>query len=70
MIILTSAEASHVRGMSEPGAELQPTLLADSVTYVLPEDVLTDPAHERKRAYLAALPTRIVSPDEYVQPSA
>ena len=68
MIILTAEQADHVRGMDTPGAALMPALLADGVTYVLPESVLTDPAHVAKHDYLAALPVRNVADSEWPAP--
>lgn len=65
MIILTQEEAEAVRGQGAPGSRLEPVALADGVTWVLPEAVLSDPAYETQRATLSALPTRAVDPAEY-----
>ncbi|MDP2258480.1 MAG: hypothetical protein Q8J89_02010 [Caulobacter sp.] len=65
MIILTEEQAELVRGQGAPGSRLEPLALADGVTWVLPEAVLTDPAYEAQHAALAALPTRMVEPEEY-----
>lgn len=66
MIILTAEQASLVRGPSagNPRMELEPLPLLDG-TFILPEDVLTDPAHEAHHAFLSGLPTRDVSPPEW-----
>ena len=55
MIILTREQANRVRGLTIPGHALAPVPLADG-TFALPESVLTDPAHARFHAGLAALP--------------
>jgi hypothetical protein len=39
--------------------------LADGKTYVLPEDVLDDPAHAVRRDLLAGLPRRAIADDEW-----
>lgn len=65
MIILTSAQADEVRGETTPGYMLEPVALLDG-SFVLPESVLTDPAHEPKWAVLSALPTRAVDDSEFV----
>jgi len=67
VIILNASEADQVRGETTDGAALDPIKLADGVTFVLPEAVLTDPAHESKRAFLATLPMRVVGANEYAQ---
>lgn len=54
-IILTADEASQVRGESSPGAYLDPILQADG-SYILPECVLEDVAHESKWTFLKTLP--------------
>jgi membrane-bound inhibitor of C-type lysozyme len=56
MIILTAPQAAAVRGETSAGAALDPVALADGVTFVLPEKVLSDPAHAARHALLAALP--------------
>lgn len=69
MIILTAAQAAQVRGQDATedqfDAALEPVALADGVTYVLPEAVLTDPAHAAKQALLAGLPRRTVAANEW-----
>ena len=37
------------------------------MTFVLPEEVLTDPAHTVHYSYLSSPPTREIAPDEWVQ---
>lgn len=64
-IILTTTEADAVRGESSPGAWLAPVPLADGVTLVLPERVLSDPAHESKWPLLSGRPQRTVAPEEW-----
>lgn len=66
-IILTAAQADEVRGPTAPGAALEPALLADGVTYVLPAAILADPAHWEWHAFLSALPQRLVAPEEWPQ---
>lgn len=66
-IILTAAEAEEVRGPTMPGAALEPSLLADGVTHVLPAAILSDPAHEAWHEVLAGLPQRAVAPEEWPQ---
>lgn len=55
MIILTPAQADHVRGLTVKGHALAPRPLANG-TFALPEAVLNDPAHAQHKAYLSALP--------------
>lgn len=64
-LLLTAAEAAEVRGPSAPGAALEPSLLADGVTFVLPAEVLDDPAHAAWHALLAALPRQDVAPEAW-----
>ncbi|MEP9368077.1 hypothetical protein [Xanthobacter sp. VNH20] len=64
-LLLTAALAEEVRGPTSPGAALAPLLLADGVTWVLPECVRDDPAHAVRRPQLAACATRIVLPQEW-----
>lgn len=64
MIILTAEQADAVRGPTSPGAALDPIALVDG-TFVLPIEVLADPAHQSKWADLNALPTREVDPTEF-----
>ena len=63
-IELTEAEAAQVRGGTANGSVLDPTLLCDGITYVLPLSVLADPDHAEHRAFLASLPVREVHPED------
>jgi hypothetical protein len=58
MIILTAAEADDVRGRSPltDFAAIHPRPLKDG-TYMLHEDVISDPAHADVSEFLASLPT-------------
>ena len=67
MIVLTQAQANQVRGETTDGNALEPVMLADGVSYVLPEEVLTDPAHAANRVLLQALATREIAANEWVQ---
>ena len=67
MIILTQEQAVAVRGVTSPGHSLDPIMLVDGVTWVLPEDVLTDPAHASKHALLSGYPTRNVDQSEWAK---
>ena len=69
MIILTKAQADSVRGINSLGAGLDPIALADGVTFVLPEAVLTDPKHIGRRSVLTALPRRAVAASEWPKQS-
>lgn len=53
MLILTSAVADQVRGLTVKGHALAPKPLADG-TWALPEAVLNDPFHASKRDFLIA----------------
>lgn len=64
-IILNYEEAQAVSGKTDEGYALQPVLLLDGVTYVLPERVVDDPAHLVHSEFLRGLPTREVSDDEF-----
>ena len=57
-IVLTDAQASHVRGPSvnDPAAALNPAERAGGV-FILSASVIDDPAHETHTDYLGALPT-------------
>ena len=61
MIILNATQATRVRGISPTFgfAALQPVPLKDG-TFMLPEAVLTDPAHLDVRAFLTPLPRATV----------
>lgn len=62
MIILTAAQATQVRGISPtvPSAGLWPVPLTDG-TFMLPEAVLTDPAHADVKALLTPLAGKTVA---------
>lgn len=66
MIILNQAQADQVRGPTVEGYELNPIALTDGETFVLPEAVLSDPAHALRHAFLASLPTREIEANEWV----
>ena len=68
MIILTPEQALQFSGETKEGHALQPVLLADGVTYVLPVEVLEDPAHATRREALSALPQRDIADDEWLKP--
>lgn len=57
MIVLTAEEADKVRGRSprDAGCALDPVQLMDG-RYMLPPEVLDDPAHDDVRGFLAILP--------------
>ena len=63
-IELTEGQAERVRGKTSKDAVLEPTLLCDGSTYVLPLSVLADPDHAEHRAFLASLPVREVHPED------
>jgi hypothetical protein len=66
MISLTAAEADQVRGESEPMHALWPVPLVDG-TFVLPLEVLNDPHHGQKQAFLASKPkVKDPAPEEYL----
>ena len=44
-IILTAEEAEKVRGVTRPGHALDPVEIKDG-TFILPVEVLSDPAHQ------------------------
>lgn len=58
MIILTSQQAAQVRGISPTVsyAALDPVPLRDG-TFMLPEEVINDPAHADVKALLQSCPT-------------
>lgn len=68
MIILTPEQALQFSGETKEGHALQPVLLADGVTYVLPVEVLEDPAHATRREALNALPQRDIAENEWLRP--
>lgn len=65
MIVLNAGQANAVRGTTSPGHALAPVALADGATWVLPADVLDDPAHASRHAELEILPRRDVAADEF-----
>jgi hypothetical protein len=68
MINLTSDEADQVRGYSDPEHmyALAPVGLVDG-TFVLPLEVLSDPHHGQKQAFLAAKPKiHDPAPEDYL----
>lgn len=69
MLILTEQQAAALRGPTGQGAALNPVILADGATWVLPARVLDDPAHAAVHAVLAVLPQRAVDPSEFPQAS-
>lgn len=69
MIVLTAAQAVQVSGATEDGSELRPVMLADGMTFVLPPEVLTDPAHASRHDFLSTLPQRDIAPEEWLQPT-
>ena len=66
MIVLTAAQAVNVSGYSTPSAQLRPVMLADGVSFVLPPEVLDDPAHAAVRDTLLTYTQRVVLPEEFV----
>lgn len=64
MIILTLAQARAVRGRSQshPYASLRPIPLKDG-TYMLPEEVLDDPAHSWLKEVMVGFPKSNVTAD-------
>lgn len=65
MIILTAEEADQVRGLSSPGAALEPRDLGDG-RFVLPLEVLDDPAHAEKWETLATFPVEDVTMPQHI----
>ena len=65
-IILDTAGAAEVRGPTEAGHALEPVPLADGVSFVLPAEVLDDPAHAVRHGLLAQAPLRVVGEAEWV----
>lgn len=51
-IILTKEEADKVRGVTTPGHALDPVPLADGVSFILPLEVLSDPARTIRAAHI------------------
>lgn len=65
LIILTPEQADQVRGPSVNGAAaLEPRETANG-NFVLPDLVLSDPAHESHHVFLASLPKMDVSEVEF-----
>lgn len=67
-IVMTAQQADEVRGATSGLSALDPILLADGSTWVLPERVLEDNKHASAWEALAVLPVRDVAPSEFVQP--
>ncbi len=64
-IILDTEQAAGVRGATASGAALDPLLLADGVTWVLPVAVLADPEHASRHGALSGLPQRQIAVQEW-----
>ena len=64
MLILTTEQASLVRGESKEGHALNPRPMLGG-KYCLNEAVLDDPAHEKWWDALAKLPRREVTADDF-----
>lgn len=56
-IVLSAVQATAARGVSPVArwAAIEPVALKDGGEFILPEDVLTDPAHNSKTRTLTAL---------------
>ena len=52
-IALDATQAQKLRGITSPGHALDPLGLADGVTFILPLEVLDDPAHAEALANFA-----------------
>jgi len=65
-IVLDAAGVAEVRGPTEAGHALEPVPLADGVSFVLPAEVLEDPAHAARHELLAQAPLRAVGDAEWV----
>ena len=67
MIILNHAEAEYVLGLSpidtHGASALEPAPLPSN-EYVLPEDVLADPANDDVQPFLSGQPVREILPEE------
>lgn len=61
MIVMTTEQAATVRGPTGPHRALDPIMLADGVTYVLPVRLLAD------YPSLNALPQRDIAPSKFRQ---
>lgn len=55
LIVLTKAQADAIRGHSSPFAAIEPVALKDG-TFMIGEEVLTDPAHTARIQSIKALP--------------
>lgn len=64
-ITLTKAQADSVRGLSKVGEMLDPVEQKDG-TFILPDVVLSDPAHAAKKSILQALPTKSAADNKVV----
>jgi hypothetical protein len=65
MIILTKEEAELVHGKTSDHTALEPVLLDDGVTWVLPDEVLDDPAHAVVHKFLRKKQKRQVEASEW-----
>lgn len=64
-ITLTKDEADKIRGMTSPLTAIDPVPLEDGVTFILPIEILTDPAHAK---YLADKKVDAVKPVDITNP--
>ncbi len=64
-LILTATQAQALAGPTADGAALAPMALADGMTFVLPQAVMSDPAHAPRHAALSALPLAPVAPEAF-----
>jgi len=57
VILLTAKQADQVRGVSvmDPSAALDPVAISDG-RFILPIEVLDDPAHAKHHEFLSGLP--------------
>ena len=65
LIVMTPAQAEAITGYSTPQHQLRPVMLADGVSFVLPLEVLDDPAHIAVRDTLLTYTQREVAPEEW-----
>jgi len=63
-IILTAEQAARDWSGSRKGTALEPVLLADGETYVLPAVVLARAAHKAHHDFLKTLPQREIGDSE------
>lgn len=75
-ITLTKVQGDPIRGVTSLGNALDPIVLADAITYILPPVILTDPAHTAKLAQyktqlsidVAKLPELDIQPAQFASP--